>query len=66
MTKPISLHGDGINFAFFELLWSKCASEDEMPSGDKPSPILQAARLNYVTPNFLLLKFGFNLNSCGF
>ena len=29
MTHPIALHGDGINFAFFNLLWSKSSNDEE-------------------------------------
>ncbi|KAL3794757.1 hypothetical protein HJC23_012767 [Cyclotella cryptica] len=39
MTKPSDLHGDGINFAFFELLWSKCSSEAESLSENKATTL---------------------------
>ena len=50
MTKPSDLHGDGINFAFFEILWSKCSCEEESSCENK-APILRI-------PDTVIFLFG--------
>ena len=50
MTTPSDIHGDGINFAFFELLWSKCSSDEESLSDNKV-PILRV-------PDTVIFLFG--------
>lgn len=50
MTKPSDIHGDGINFAFFELLWSKYSS-DEASSSENKAPILRV-------PDTVIFLFG--------
>jgi len=46
-----ALHGDGINFAFYDLLWSKCSSEEKTSSSEKQSRILRL-------PDTVLFLFG--------
>ena len=36
MTQAEALDGDGINFAFFDLLWSKCSSNERLASSEPP------------------------------
>lgn len=51
---PHALHADGINFAFFDLLWSKSSSEVQVQSSSsekKSSPTLRV-------PDTVLFLFG--------
>jgi len=52
MAQAHALHADGINFAFFDLLWSKCSSEVKVSSSEiKSSPTLRV-------PDTVLFLFG--------
>ncbi|KAL7542362.1 hypothetical protein ACHAXR_012097 [Thalassiosira sp. AJA248-18] len=61
MTDPNALHGDGINFPFFNLLWSKNSNDDEKPprSADKrkqPDGVRQSPILR--VPDTVVFLFG--------
>jgi hypothetical protein len=50
-TNSNALNGDGINFAFFDLLWSKFSNEEQTRADASKSPILRV-------PDTVLFLFG--------